>query len=242
MHFVMMSRRFALLALPLLIALTAAAPAPRSGRAAPPRPPAAAPQPLPDLVRVVLTTEYGPIEIELDAKRAPISSANFLRYVDQRRFDGIVFYRAMKLPWGDQPNGLIQTGARGDPKRVLKPIAHEPTDRTGILHKAGTLSMARFAPGTATGDFSILLSDMPGLDANPAAADVEGKAGYAAFGRVVSGMDVVRRIYDAPLSATKGDGVMRGQMLERPVRVLTARRATVLRPATAASPTPTKPN
>ncbi len=227
-----MNHRFALLALPMMIALTAAAPAPRAGRAAPSRPPAAAPQPLPDLVRVVLTTEYGVIEVELDAKRAPISSANFLRYVDQRRFDGIVFYRAMKLPWGDPPNGLIQTGARGEPKRVLKPIAHEPTDRTGILHKAGTLSMARYAPGTATGDFSILLSDMPGLDANPAAADAEGKAGYAAFGRVISGMEVVRRIYDAPLSATKGDGVMRGQMLERPVRVLTARRA----PATPAKP------
>lgn len=192
-------------------------------------------------MRVVLTTEYGAIEIELDAKRAPISSANFLRYVDQRRFDGIVFYRAMKLPWGDPPNGLIQTGARGDPKRVLKPIAHEPTDRTGILHKAGTLSMARYAPGTATGDFSILLSDMPGLDANPAAADAEGKAGYAAFGRVVSGMEVVRRIYDAPLSTTKDEGIMRGQMLERPVRMLTARRASIQRPA-AGGATPAKPN
>jgi peptidyl-prolyl cis-trans isomerase A (cyclophilin A) len=234
--------RFALLALPLMIALTAAAPAPRAGRSVTPRPPATTPQPLPELVRVVLTTEYGPIEVELDAKRAPLSSANFLRYVDQRRFDGIVFYRAMKLPWGEPPNGLIQTGARGDPKRVLRAIAHEPTSQTGILHKAGTLSMARFAPGTATGDFSILLSDMPGLDANPAANDAEGKAGYAAFGRVVSGMEVVRRIYDAPLSATKGDGVMRGQMLERPVRVLTARRAPLVRLAPTAGATPARPN
>ena len=120
-----------------------------------------------------------------------------------------------------------------DPKRVLRPIAHEPTDHTGILHKAGTLSMARFAPGTASGDFSIMLADMPGLDANPAAADPDGKAGYAAFGRVVGGMEVVRRIYDAPLSPTKGDGIMRGQLLERPVRVLTARRAAPISPPAA---------
>ena len=69
-------------------------------------------------------------------------SLNFLRYVDQRRFDGTVFYRAMRLPWGDQPNGLIQAGTRGDPRRELPPIAHEPTSQTGVLHKAGAISMA----------------------------------------------------------------------------------------------------
>lgn len=210
-----MNRRFALLALPLMLALLAAAP-PRSR----PVPPA----PLPDLVTVVLTTELGPIELELDHKRAPVTVSNFVRYVDQKRFDGMVFYRAMRLTWGEQPNGLIQTGVRGDPKRVLRAIAHEPTDQTGILHKAGSLSMARFAPGTANGDFSILLSDQPGLDANPAATDPEARAGYAAFGRVTSGMDIVRRIFDSPISPTLGTGVMRGQMLAKPVKVLTARR------------------
>jgi peptidyl-prolyl cis-trans isomerase A (cyclophilin A) len=219
-----MNRRFALLALPLFVSLIAASP---------PRVRAVPAAPLPDLVKVVLATELGPIELELDHKRAPVTVTNFVRYVDQKRFDGIVFYRAMRLAWGDQPNGLIQTGARGDPKRVLHAIVHEPTDQTGILHKAGTLSMARFAPGTATGDFSILVSDQPGLDANPAATEPEARAGYAAFGRVTAGMEVVRRIFDAPLSATKGEGVMRGQMLERPVRVLTARRIT--QPATSTS-------
>ncbi len=210
-----MNRRFVLAALPLLIALTAAAPA---KKAAPP------PAPLPDLVKVVLITELGPIELELDAKRAPIATRNFVRYVDQRRFDGITFYRAMKLPWGEQPNGLIQAGTRGDPKRDLAPIAHETTDQTGILHKAGSISMARWAPGTAKGDFSILLADMPSLDADPKSTDPEARAGYTAFGRVSAGMEVVRRIFDAPISPTLGEGAMKGQMIAKPVKVITARR------------------
>ena len=172
----------------------------------------------------MLTTELGPIELELDTKRAPITTRNFVRYVDQRRFDGITFYRAMKLAWGEQPNGLIQAGTRGDPRRDLPPIAHETTDQTGILHKAGSISMARWAPGTARGDFSILLSDMPGLDADPKSADPETRAGYTAFGRVTAGMDIVRQIFDAPISPTLGEGAMRGQMIAKPVKVLTARR------------------
>ena len=96
-----------------------------------------------------------------------------------------------------------------------------------MLHKAGAISMARWAPGTAKGDFSILLSDMPGLDADPASANPELQAGFAAFGYVVSGMDVVRKIWDQPLSSTQGEGIMKGQMLERPVKVLTVRRVAI---------------
>jgi peptidyl-prolyl cis-trans isomerase A (cyclophilin A) len=210
-----MKRRLILTALPLLIALTAAAPAKKK---APP------PAPLPDLVKVVLTTELGAIELELDAKNAPIATRNFVRYVDQKRFDGIAFYRAMRLNWGTQPNGLIQAGTRGDPKRTLPPIAHESSDKTGILHKAGAISMARWAPGTATGDFSILLADMPSLDADPKSTDTEARAGYTAFGRVTAGMEVVAKIFEAPISPTAGEGVMRGQMIAKPVKVLTARR------------------
>lgn len=221
-----MNRRFVFAALPFLLALGAAAPA----RRAPP-PPAA----LPDLVRVAMNTELGAIVLELDAKRAPITVRNFVRYADQRKFDGITFYRVMRLKWGEQPNGLVQAGTRGDPRRELPPIAHEPTSQTGILHKAGAISMARWAPGTAKGDFSILLSDMPGLDADPASANPELQAGFAAFGHVAEGMDVVRKIYDVPLSATEGEGVMKGQMIAKPVRVLTVRR--VIAPApTAARP------
>jgi peptidyl-prolyl cis-trans isomerase A (cyclophilin A) len=212
-----MNRRLALAALPLMLALSAAKPAPR----------AAPPAPLPDLVRVAVVTDQGTITLDLDAKRAPITARNFLRYAEQRRFDGTVFYRVMRLKWGQQPNGLIQGGTRGDPRRELPPIAHEPTSQTGVLHKAGAISMARWAPGTAKGDFSILLSDMPGLDADPASGNPELQAGFAAFGYVVTGMDVVRKIYDLPLSPTAGEGVLKGQMLERPVRVLTVRRMAV---------------
>ena len=174
--------------------------------------------------KVVLATELGDIVIALETERAPITAANFLRYVDEDRLDGTVFYRAMRLDWGEQPNGLIQGGTQYDPERILPPIAHEPTTMTGLSHTAGTISMARYEPGSATGDFSIMLSDQPGLDADPNAADPDAQAGFAAFGRVVSGMDVVRAIFDAPTDPDKGEGWMKGQMLARPVKIIDARR------------------
>ncbi len=221
-----------MLATPLLMALTASA----VGAA-----PAYKPPPLPDTVRVAMITELGTITLDLDAKHAPVTTRNFIRYADQHRFDGITFYRVMRLAWGEQPNGLIQAGTRGDPQRTLPGIAHEPTSATGVLHKAGAISMARWAPGTAAGDFSILLSDMPGLDADPNGASDDAKAGFAAFGHVVEGMDVVRKIYDVPLSPTLGEGVMKGQMIAKPVTVITVRRIPIpaaVTPAAAATPTP----
>ena len=189
----------------------------------------------PPTVRVALNTTMGVILLELERAKAPVTTANFLRYVDQKRFDGTVFYRAMKLGVDEagQPQGLIQGGTQNDPKRILKPIAHEPTDKTGVKHVAGAISMARWDPGTATGDFSILLSAMPGLDANPGGSG--DNAGYAAFGRVIEGMDVVRRIHGAPISPTLGEGFMKGQMLAQPVRIVTARRAA---PPPAITPAP----
>jgi peptidyl-prolyl cis-trans isomerase A (cyclophilin A) len=206
-----MTRRLALFS-PFLFMITAAAPVKRT------------PVPLPDTVRVALTTDLGIITVDIDAKRAPITARNFIAYVDQKRFDGTTFYRVMRLDWGTPPNGIIQAGPRGDPKRVLKPIAHESTTVTGILHKAGTLSMARLAPGTATGDFTILLSDQPYFDADPTREDPGSRDGYAAFGQVVEGMDVARKIYDVPLSPTLGQGILKGQMIEKPVRIVSARR------------------
>lgn len=217
----MMHRRFVLAALPLAALLVAAAPKRRI--AAPPPPPPPPPPPLQATERVALVTELGTIELALDGAHAPISTANFLRYVDAKRFDGITFYRAMHLAWGEQPNGLLQGGLR-DPRRLFAPIAHEPTSQTGLSHKAGAISMARNAPGTATADFSIMLSDLLGLDADPKSSDPDAQAGYAVFGMVIAGMDVVRRIWDAPISQTLGEGAMRGQMLEAPVKVLSARR------------------
>jgi peptidyl-prolyl cis-trans isomerase A (cyclophilin A) len=173
---------------------------------------------------VVIATELGDIVVALETERAPITAANFLRYADEKRFDGIVFYRAMRLDWGEQPNGLVQAGTQFDPKRIRPPIAHEPTDATGVKHVAGAISMARNEPGTANGDWSIMLAPQPGLDADPTSDDPDRRAGYAAFGRVIEGMDVVRAIFDAPLDPDKGEGWMKGQMLAAPVKVISVRR------------------
>jgi peptidyl-prolyl cis-trans isomerase A (cyclophilin A) len=179
--------------------------------------PAAAQETTPRTERVRMATDAGDIVLAIEVERAPITAANFLRYVDARRFDGIDFYRAMKLDWG----GLIQAGQR-DPAKLYPPIAHEPTTKTGLSHTEGTISMARFAPGTATADFTIMVGDMTGLDASPTAAG--DNQGFAAFGRVVEGMDVVRRILAMPTSSTEGEGVMRGQMLSPKIRIQTIRR------------------
>jgi peptidyl-prolyl cis-trans isomerase A (cyclophilin A) len=186
-----------------------------------------------ETIEVLLETEMGDIVIALEAERAPVTTANFLRYVDEDRLDGTVFYRAMRLDWGEQPNGLIQGGTQYDPERILDPIAHEPTTATGLSHTAGTISMARYEPGSATGDFSIMLSDQRGLDADPNGETDDIRAGFAAFGRVVQGMDVVRAIFDAPTDPQKGEGFMKGQMLAEPVKIVDARR--VSRPDGAAS-------
>jgi len=216
-----MFRGFALLA---FLSLAAAPVLAQNGppvAAGPPQPPAqpAAPAPRPATVRVGLQTSEGPIVLELEKERAPVTTANFLRYVDQKRLDGASFYRAAKVAPGF---GLIQGGVRGDPRRVLPPIAHEPTTRTGLSHGDGTISMARNAPGSATGDFFITIGDMPSMNADP--SQPGDNLGFAAFGHVVEGMDVVHRILDAPTSPAEGDGAMKGQMLAAPVRIITARR------------------
>jgi peptidyl-prolyl cis-trans isomerase A (cyclophilin A) len=107
-------------------------------------------------------------------------------------------------------------------KRLLPPVKHEPTSQTGLSHVDATISMARFAPGSATADFFITVGPVLSLDANPAGTG--DTAGFAAFGHVVEGMDVVKRILAAPTSPTAGVGVMKGQMIAAPVKVLTVRR------------------
>lgn len=214
-----MPLRFARLAIIAALACAASATAmPAKRKAAPPHVPVA----LGDTVRVALTTDLGVITIDLDHLHAPITTENFVAYAEQKRFDGTVFYRSMRLQSDGAPAGLIQAGTQNDPRRILKPIAHEPTTQTGILHKAWTISMARYAPGTATGDFSILLSDLPSLDADPKAAG--DNAGYAAFGHVVEGKDVVMKIWQAELSPTLGEGFLKGQMLAAPVKIISVRR------------------
>lgn len=182
---------------------------------------AAAPAPRPATVRVSLQTSDGTIVLELEKERAPLTTANFLRYVDQKRLDGTSFYRALKVA-GAPELGFIQGGIKADPKRALPPVAHEPTSRTGLSHVDGAISMARTAPGTAAGDFFIIVGDLPSFDANP--RQPGDNLGYAVFGRVIEGMDIVRRILAAPRSPTAGVGTMKGQMLAAPVRILSSRR------------------
>ena len=194
--------RFALL-------LSAFAAAPALAQPAPASPPQA------ELVPVAIETSLGRIVVALDKGHAPVTTANFLHYVDTHRFDGENFYRAMRIGGG----GLIQGGIRSDARKLYPPIAHEPTTTTGIRNTAGAISMANFGAGTARADFFILASDMPSLDAT---ADAPG---FAAFGHVTEGMDVVKAILAAPVSATKGEGVMKGQMLDPVVKIIRAERA-----------------
>lgn len=184
--------------------------------------PATAPPPLP---RVVMETSAGRIVIEVNDRQAPITGGNFLRYVDEHRFDGTSFYRAVRAA----PDlGLVQGGTNNDPAKVLPPIVHEPTTVTGLSHVDGAVSMARYDPGTATGDFFVSVGPSPSYDAGrPFSID---DYGFAVFGRVVEGMDVVRGILVAPTSPTEGEGFMRGQMLAPRITIVTARRELV--PAT----------
>ncbi|ATE63026.1 peptidylprolyl isomerase [Rhizorhabdus dicambivorans] len=204
-----------------LAALTLFPAAPLLAQAAPPPP--AAPAPKPATVFVRITTSEGPILLELEKEKAPVTVANFLKYVDLKRYDGISFYRAVAVP-NEPSQGFIQGGIREDARKILPPIAHESTTKTGLHHTNGAISMARNAPGTATCDFFIIVGDMTYMDANPSAPG--DNQGYAVFGHVVEGMDVVKKILAAPRSPTAGVGVMKGQMLAAPVKIVTARRAT----------------
>lgn len=162
--------------------------------------------------RVVLSTDLGEIELELDQARAPITTANFLRYVAAGRYEGGRFHRTVRLdnqPDNDVLIEVIQAGV--DPERTaddFDPIPLERTNRTGVQHTDGAVSMARDGPDTATSDFFICIGDQPELDfggrRNP-----DGQ-GFAAFGRVIRGMDVVRAIQAAAAA---------GQSLTPPVLI-----------------------
>ena len=193
----------------LLAVLALSVSSPAFAQTAPP----VAPAPQEDLVKVALDTDKGRIVLALDKGRAPLTTANFLAYVDKSLLDGETFYRAFKYGEG----GIIQGGARSAGKQ-LPPIAHEPTSRTGIANKAWTIAMANSGAGTARGDFFIMTTDIPAFDAK--GADI----GFAAFGRVVEGQEVVKAILAAPVSPTRGEGAMRGQMLEPAVTIRKAER------------------
>ena len=166
--------------------------------------------------RVRIETSMGPIVIELAVKQAPITAANFLRYAEQKRLDGTFFYRAARSK-GNPKAGLVQGGIDHHIPRALAPIRHEPTSKTGLRHIEGTVSMARNAPNTAMGDFFIIVGSASYLDARP------GSPGYAAFGRVISGMPVVKRILAMPTHPGGFSKETMGQILRQPVKIISVR-------------------
>jgi peptidyl-prolyl cis-trans isomerase A (cyclophilin A) len=162
----------------------------------------------PGWVRVRLETAAGPIVLALDARRAPVTTANFMRYVDDGRFDGVSFYRTARNKRAPQ-YGFIQSGIRTDARRFLDMIPHESTRKTGIKHLDMTISMARKGdPGSANGNFFITVGAMPSMDWSPTFP------GYAAFGRVVGGQGTVKRILSAPTGQQ-----MNGTLMLKPIRV-----------------------
>ena len=168
----------------------------------------------PGTVRVRLDTAAGPITLALDARHAPKTVANFMLYVDDGRFEKTVFFRAARAK-ARTVGGFIEGGVQTDARRTLPPVPLESTSTTGLHHVDGAISMARFdAPNSATGNFSIMVGSNPSMDARP------GKPGYAVFGRVIGGMDVVKRILAQP--AGGGAGPTKGQMLVRPVVITRA--------------------
>jgi peptidyl-prolyl cis-trans isomerase A (cyclophilin A) len=190
------------LAVLALLALGAAAPAPQG--------------PVPGMIRVRIVTSEGNIVLALDPKRAPRTTANFLAYVDDGRFDGTWFYRAARRK-ADPKFGFVQGGIGTDARRMLQRLPLEPTSATGIKHLDGTVSMAHGPdPNSGNGNFSIMVGANPSLDARP------GNPGYAAFGRVIAGMDVVRRMLAKPSGG--GSGAMAGQMILKPVTLVRAER------------------
>jgi len=207
------------------IAILAASPAAAQiapGRTAAPAAPAiAAPDPDAALPHVDIETSAGPIVIAVDTVHAPITAKNFLAYVDQHKLDGKTFYRTVKV---QDHFGFAQFGVNGDPKRVLPPIKHEPTTETGLRHTDGEISIARLAPGTAQGEFTIMVGDQrPSFDADPSKPG--DNLGYAAFGHVVSGMDVVTKILDGavdPQATLRGS--FKGEVPAQPVKIVSATR------------------
>ena len=171
--------------------------------------------------RVRIETDHGAVMVELEDRRAPISSANFLHYVDAAKYDAGAFFRTTHPP-GDRRRGTI-VGSPSARIRPFPPIAHEPTSRTGLRHVDGVLSLGRFATGSATSDIFICLGAAPSYDARPGAPGDD--LGFAAFGRVVDGMAVVRRIHGLRSDAPSPYADQKGQWLNPPVSILRMRRS-----------------
>lgn len=172
---------------------------------------AQAPGPRPGMVRVRIETTAGNFTLGLEARRAPATVKNFLNYIDDGRLNGADIYRVARAKKAPHI-GFIQGGIRSDATRILPPFPLETTRQTGLKHTDGTISMARRAgPDSAGGNFFITVGPNPGMDWSTA------HPGYAAFGRVIHNMPLVRRILAQPTG-----GRMNGTMLMRPIRIVRA--------------------
>jgi len=162
---------------------------------------------------VLIITEIGTIEVEIFTDKAPVTANNFLQYVKERRYKGSTFYRSVRMD--NQPESkvkieVVQGGLFEDKHpAMLPPIIHESTEVSGILHTNGVISMARYGPGTATSEFFICIGDQPSLDAG-GGRNPDG-VGFAAFGKVVNGMEFVEQIHQMPTD---------GQYLKPRIRIL----------------------
>ena len=170
-------------------------------------------------VAITIRTAMGDIDLELYPDRAPVTTANFLAYLDAGHYNGGGFYRVVRY---DNDNGnpkieVIQGGADEDGRGAFPAIAHESTEDTGLLHVDGAISMARGGVGTATSEFFLVIGDQPGLDhGQPRNADMQG---FAAFGQVVRGMDVGREIDQLRVPQAEEGDYTSGQVLEEPIRI-----------------------
>lgn len=166
---------------------------------------------------VIIETVLGNIVVEIDLQHAPVTAANFLKYIDEKRYKKASFYRTVRMdnqPDNDIKIQVIQGGLGFEESSFeLDPIVHETTKTTGLLHKDGTISMARNKPGSASSEFFICIGDQPELDFN-GKRNPDGQ-GFAAFGHVIDGMDVVREIQKQPDNA---------QMLKSAVQIIDVRR------------------
>tara|TARA_B110000116_G_scaffold16252_1_gene13170 strand:+ start:2585 stop:3205 length:621 start_codon:yes stop_codon:yes gene_type:complete len=175
------------------------------------------------IINVTLQTTVGTIHIELYSEKAPISVANFLRYADDGYFNNTSFYRAVRYENDNgSPKIEVIQGGIGDGERAYPMIRHESTNITGLKHLDGTLSMSRGAVDTATSDFFICIGDQSGLDYG-ASRNSDG-LGFAAFGRVTSGMDIVRKIHQMPSDKPTDNSYVKGQLINNPIIIKTIQR------------------
>jgi peptidyl-prolyl cis-trans isomerase A (cyclophilin A) len=175
-------------------------------------------------VRATLETPLGAIEVEVFPHVAPLSACDFLYYVDAGLYESAAFYRVVRKD-NDRgtPNIEVIQGGLQDEAEERAPIAHESTKQTGLQHVDGTLSLARGAVGTGSATaFFIVIGDQPAL--NYGGARNEDRQGFAAFGRVVRGMDIVKRIHRSSATALTDEPYLKGQLLSEPVPILKATR------------------